>query len=120
MDIEVIEPNEYIRTEKGHISQNLTTIPWIAKDTTIDGDLVAKHSKDITKLIEKGDFVIGYKITQIITETNNETRIYGTTSRHKIDRRSKTSSSGQVRRLHKKRLLCLPNNRMLCSKRFIL
>lgn len=74
MDIEVIKPNEYIRTEKGHISQNLATIPWIAKDTTINGDLVAKHSKNALDLIEVGDFVNGYKITQIITETNNETK----------------------------------------------
>lgn len=57
MDIEVIEPNEYIRTEKGHISKNLTPIPWIAKDTTIDGDLVAKHSKNLLDLIEVGDIV---------------------------------------------------------------
>lgn len=57
MDIEVIEPNEYIRTEKGHISKNLTPIPWIVKDTTIDGDLVVKHSKNIIDLIEVEDIV---------------------------------------------------------------
>lgn len=65
MDIEVIKPNEYVRTEKGYISQNLTTIPWIAKDTTIDGDLVAKHSKNIIDLIEVGDFVNEKKVIKI-------------------------------------------------------
>lgn len=68
MDIEVIEPNEYIRTEKGHISQNLTTIPWIVKDTTINGDLVAKHSKNVLDLIEEGDFIN----KEVVWSTNNK------------------------------------------------
>lgn len=59
-----IEVEEYVRTDKGYIFNNLSSrqISGLKLLSPQYGNIV-KHSKNILDLIKVGDFVNGYKVT---------------------------------------------------------
>lgn len=67
-----IEVGEYVRTKNGDIGKAnflSDTTADIGKKYIFRKDIV-KHSKNIIDLIEKGDYVNGYKVEEVSAETN--------------------------------------------------
>lgn len=76
-----IEIGEYVRTKKGEIAKIIDIVkPINANILLFDVNLkeiwlnevglnINKHSKDITNLIEKDDYVNGYKVIEVTNHT---------------------------------------------------
>lgn len=67
--MEEIEVGEYIRTCTGEIYKYEKSIEYTYKCDNFYGRIV-KHSKNIIDLIEKEDYVNGYRVENISVETN--------------------------------------------------
>lgn len=74
-----IKVGDYVRTRAGHfykitridenglIYWNKIQCGWSMEQLK---DIIVKHSKNIIDLIEKGDYVNGYKVEEVSIETN--------------------------------------------------